>query len=235
MLTDKFKQLLEYQTVDYASEMVERKVLNSDERRAAVQMKKKFEAIMANRKKLIAHLEKLKNELSVLEKRCSELFTLTSESQSVVKDEYDNIDELETHMKQLRTIAEKSSELSEKIRSITLSAQKADRMLTEQTANANAARDEYQLCKQKYDERLQQEMPAIEAAKANRKEAAKLVDPELLSKYTALRASKKVPTAKLEGSTCTGCNMMLPSAIVSRVADDSGVVECENCSRLLYI
>ena len=61
-MIDKIKQLLDYQAVDYESEKVEKAVINCEERRAAVQMKKKFEAIMENRKKLIAMLEKLKNE-----------------------------------------------------------------------------------------------------------------------------------------------------------------------------
>ena len=108
-------------------------------------------------------------------------------------------------------------------------------MLSQQTADANAAREEYMACKEKYDERLKAEMPAIEAARARRAEAAKGVDPVLLKKYIALKEGKKVPTAKLVGSTCTGCNMMLPSAIVSRVASGTEIVECENCARMLYI
>ena len=52
-MTDKMKQLLEYQAVDLESEKVEKTVLNCEERRVAVQMKKKFEVIMENRKKRI--------------------------------------------------------------------------------------------------------------------------------------------------------------------------------------
>ena len=70
-MIDKIKQLLDYQAVDYESEKVEKAVINCEERRAAVQMKKKFEAIMENRKKLIAMLEKLKNELASVEAKCT--------------------------------------------------------------------------------------------------------------------------------------------------------------------
>ncbi len=234
-MTEKIKQLLQYQAVDLECEKVEKKVLNCDERRAAVQMKKKFETLVENRKKLIAHLEKLKNELNALEQRCNELFKQTEMCQNAMKDEYDNIDELETHMKQLKKITAEMSEISDKIKAVMKSAQKADKMLVEQTASANQARDEYQACKAKYDERVREQMPAIEEAKAKRAEAAKGVDPDLLAKYNNLRANKKVPLAKLDGSTCTGCNMMLPRAIVSRVASATEIVECENCSRILYI
>lgn len=234
-MTEKIKQLLNYQAVDLECEKIEKKVLNCDERRAAVQMKKKFESLVENRKKLIAHLEKLKNELNILEQKCNELFKQTEICQKAMKEDYDNLDELEAHMKQLKKINDKMSEVGEKIQSIMKSAQKADKMLVEQTASANAARDEYQACKAKYDERLREAMPEIDAAKARRAEAAKGVDSELLAKYNALRSNKKVPLAKLEGSTCTGCNMMLPSAIVSRVTSGKELVECENCSRILYI
>lgn len=234
-MTEKIKQLLAYQAVDLECEKVEKRVLNCEERRAAVQMKKKFETLMDNRKKLIAHLEKLKNELSALEQRCTELFKQAESCQNAIKEQYDNMEELEAHMAQLKKINEKMGQISQKITSIMQSAQKADKMLTEQTASANEARDEYQACKAKYDERLREQMPAIEEAKARRAEAAKGVDRELLAKYNNLRANKKVPLAKLEGSTCMGCNMMLPSAIVSRVASATEIVECENCSRILYI
>ena len=213
-MTEKIKQLLDYQAVDLECEKIEKKVLNCDERRAAVQMKKKFEALVENRKKLIAHLEKLKNELNMLEQKCNELFKQTEICQKAIKEDYDNLDELEAHMKQLKKINDRMSEVGEKIQSIMKSAQKADKMLVEQTASANAARDEYQ---------------------ARRAEAAKGVDSVLLAKYNDLRSNKKVPLAKLEGSTCTGCNMMLPSAIVSRVSSGKELVECENCSRILYI
>lgn len=234
-MIDKIKQLLDYQAVDYESEKVEKAVINCEERRAAVQMKKKFEAIMENRKKLIAMLEKLKNELASVEAKCTELSAQTAQCQKEIQNDGEDIDKVENDLKRLRRITDATAELGEQIKQIIIRSQKADKMLSEQTANANAARDQYQACKQKYDERLKQEMPAIEAAKARRAEAAKNVDPELLKKYNALRVNKQVPTARLQGSTCTGCNMMLPSAIVSRVAAEKEIVECENCSRILYI
>lgn len=59
-------------------------------------------------------------------------------------------------------------------------------------------------------------MPAIEEARRKRDEAEKDVSPELLAKYKNLRQHRIVPTAKLEGTKCSGCNMELPSALAKR-------------------
>ena len=40
--------------------------------------------------------------------------------------------------------------------------------------------------------------------------------------------------ALLDGDRCGGCNMSLPTSTVKRVATGEGIVECENCGRILY-
>ena len=40
--------------------------------------------------------------------------------------------------------------------------------------------------------------------------------------------------AKVENYQCSGCNMSLPTSTVKRVATGEGIVECENCGRILY-
>ena len=41
------------------------------------------------------------------------------------------------------------------------------------------------------------------------------------------------PVAKVANNQCSGCYMMLPSAVVKRVAGKTSIVECENCGRIL--
>ena len=65
-------------------------------------------------------------------------------------------------------------------------------------------------------------------------EAAKAVDAELLARYKRIKGRYAVPMAKVENNQCSGCNMSLPTSTVKRVATGEGIVECENCGRILY-
>ena len=63
---------------------------------------------------------------------------------------------------------------------------------------------------------------------------AKAVDAELLERYKRIKGRYAVPMAKVENNQCSGCNMSLPTSTVKRVATGEGIVECENCGRILY-
>ncbi|MCM8818513.1 MAG: C4-type zinc ribbon domain-containing protein [Candidatus Omnitrophica bacterium] len=54
--------------------------------------------------------------------------------------------------------------------------------------------------------------------------------------YEKIRKTKKdnIAIAKVEDGVCSGCNMSLPTYIVEMVKKKEKVVQCENCSRILY-
>ena len=47
-------------------------------------------------------------------------------------------------------------------------------------------------------------------------------------------APHAVPIAPVVHSKCGGCNMSLPMVMLKRIATTDGIVECENCGRILY-
>jgi hypothetical protein len=84
-----------------------------------------------------------------------------------------------------------------------------------------------------------------EAAEAIRIQAQHIVDqrsrfvapvpPALMKRYEALRLSKAgvAIVALQDGNACGGCKMALPSSLVTRVHEGSGMEICQNCGRLL--
>ena len=60
------------------------------------------------------------------------------------------------------------------------------------------------------------------------------IDPALLKRYTAIRSNYTNPIATVENNQCSGCRMSLPTSIVKKVESGTGLVECENCGRILY-
>ena len=101
-------------------------------------------------------------------------------------------------------------------------------------AKAAKAKKEYDAARSECEQEAAAAKPDIDKAKAAADEAAKAVDTELLERYKRIKGRYAVPMAKVENNQCSGCNMSLPTSTVKRVATGEGIVECENCGRILY-
>lgn len=59
------------------------------------------------------------------------------------------------------------------------------------------------------------------------------IDLSLLNKYNAIRKSKKTGMAEVKDSICSGCNMLIPIALIDKLNSQSEIICCENCGRIL--
>lgn len=68
-----------------------------------------------------------------------------------------------------------------------------------------------------------------------RQEAESAVeDKAALKRYESIRAKPGgIGIARIEGSTCGGCHMTLPNALIKTVKEGSQIQTCENCGRML--
>ena len=89
-----------------------------------------------------------------------------------------------------------------------------------------------QLCQEMYEtartgkKQIKQRMDNIRA----------LVDPRILKHYDRLMAKRAPALVSVEGDTCQGCFMKLPSQFAQQVRQDTDHVHtCSNCSRFIYI
>lgn len=63
-----------------------------------------------------------------------------------------------------------------------------------------------------------------------------LVDPRLLKHYDRLMRGQPPALVPVEGDTCQGCFMKLPSKFAQQVRQDTGHIHtCSNCSRFIYV
>jgi predicted nucleic acid-binding Zn-ribbon protein len=71
--------------------------------------------------------------------------------------------------------------------------------------------------------------------KRQRIAAAAEVSPDLIKRYDRLRQLKNgVAIVTLsDGNTCGGCNMGLPSSVVSRLHEGNAIILCDNCERII--
>ncbi len=63
-----------------------------------------------------------------------------------------------------------------------------------------------------------------------------LVEPRVLKHYDRLTKSRAPALVSVEGDTCQGCFMRLPSKFVQQVRQDTTHIHtCSNCSRFIYV
>jgi hypothetical protein len=62
------------------------------------------------------------------------------------------------------------------------------------------------------------------------------IPPAVLSQYEKLLAAREgMAMAELEGRVCQGCYMEVPPNVYVRIARGQEIVECPNCTRILYL
>ena len=112
--------------------------------------------------------------------------------------------------------------------------EKATADYKETYAKAGKAKKEYDAVRKQCEDEIVAAQPELDAAKLAAQKRRAEVDPALLKKYDSVKTHHAVPMARVENNQCGGCNMSLPIATVKRVVAGTGLVECENCGRILY-
>ena len=68
-----------------------------------------------------------------------------------------------------------------------------------------------------------------------RKKLASSLNPNLFSLYEKLyQARDGEALAKMEDGTCSACNVVLPTQEIGFISEQKSIVQCWNCSRILY-
>lgn len=91
--------------------------------------------------------------------------------------------------------------------------------------------------------RLQLNHEMLAASKSGRKKINErmqrirvMVDPRILKHFDRLNSGRAPALVPVEGDTCQGCFIRLPSKFVQEVRQDSGHIHtCINCSRYIYV
>lgn len=89
---------------------------------------------------------------------------------------------------------------------------------------------------QLYDEMLQGAKSGKRELRQRIEKIRSLVDPRLLKHYDRLMRAQPPALVPVEGDTCQGCFMRLPSKFAQQVRQDTGHIHtCMNCSRFIYV
>lgn len=227
------KALLDYQVADAKLNEIEKKLVESPERKKAVSAKKYLEGVEGNVNKLDDRAAEL---AAAYESATKEQLKLKEQEAEITESVANAIEE-----KEISFLLKKADELIAKIKALGATASKIaeeiQAIMKEYAsikATTKAAQVQYAENAKKYNElkdSVKEEKEAVE------KELEKLkakVDPSLMDRYLKKRANKIYPVLyALKGNGCGACFMELSMSEMNRLKNGE-VIDCDQCGRLIY-
>ncbi len=226
-------EIIKYQEIDKKLRQLEGELNSSLNRKNAAEMQQYLKDGQA---KLIRLEESAKNlteqyqkALKLYNEFVAKLEILSKNVESV---ETGKIDELEAIIQNYNKMSENLDNniniLGGRIASITKEYENI-------ISNAKKARHNLEIYKSNFNKEKEKLEPEILKLKEEKSKQKAKVDPKLLAKYNAKFESKIFPVFVPETrGGCGGCRMEIPAGKMSQLKAN-GMVECENCGRIIYV
>lgn len=226
--------LLQYQKADMAADAFETQIKRNPNRIALKKNReflveqqnaaKKLESEVAQMTDRVETIKlaivRLEEQLNQMAKRMQDTPPADlSKAQEAAKDAQKLLSDLEDYEKEMRKIQKDAADRDKQEKDIRVKFAKA--------------KAEYDKQKVEYEAQYKEQMKELEQKRKEAEAQSEGLDPALLAKYKAIKLHCTPPVAKLYSGQCMGCNMSLPQATLRKMKNDSGIIECENCGRML--
>lgn len=225
-------KILEYQRLDIELNKLKKSNLNSEDKENMAKFKGYFSdsqnkafTLENDAKKLLQEYAKLKSQY---EKNYDKVQKLTSTNLETV-----SIDDVDGMLSNINSL---SSELFLLERNINIIITKIKNSLKDFEATKNniiKAKQKYNEYKTKYEQGIKKVEPKIKEIEDKMKLLEKEIEPDILSKYKAVKADKIFPVYVFynEGH-CSGCRVEIPTNKINKLKTDGKIV-CEQCHRII--
>lgn len=175
-------------------------------------------------KKLTDQVEKLEERLEV---ESGELVTIRQDDESTAEEMTELKRDIERLSREIAQAVREAKSLVTEIEQATDEYQKTIRA-------ASVAKKEYDTLRVECEKERESRADELAKHDAKLESLGKQVDQTLLARYEQVKLHHAVPIARVINSKCGGCNMSLPMVMLKKIATTDGIVECENCGRILY-
>ena len=150
--------------------------------------------------------------------------------QAVDKSNLAEVERFRKYFEQLHArLAQERREFSEVANTL----KKEDTQLGDMRVKLARASREFEETKAQVEQLMEEQKPQRDAAKDKIEELAKSVEPALLERYQTVKRGVSAPVARVIDNRCTGCNMELSAVLLRNLKENAGIIECENCGRIL--
>lgn len=238
---EKLALLYEYQQADAKLEAYEKKLKNTATRKQLIKLqnylKKQQTVIKDMEKKALVEQNGL-SEISAQHDRMVELLNKKHKDIS----EYEKVEPSELDIDVVKNLVHEYEMTYENIVKQKRRAVVIQKKVDEEAAklkviltHVSKAQKDFAVLKKRHEEELHAGAGKLEELRKAADAAASKVDPALLKKYKRIKKNRDMPVTLLKDGRCMGCNMELPSRDLAKIKKSDVIVECENCSRILYV
>ncbi len=231
----KLDALWEYQKADLVTDDFENKAKKSPRRVKLLKLRALIaemqEQLQKIKESLAAYQENVASFQGEIETQEGRIASYATKLEGMENSESEGAAEL---MAELRASIDKVRSIEKQLAEMSNSLTGMDRQQKEVRMKAMKARAEYSQLKAAYDEEFKGASEELGRLRAARNALGEKVDAALLQKYKNIKLICSPPMAKPNGDQCGGCHMSLPSVVLTALKEDKGIVECDNCGRILY-
>ena len=227
-------KILEYQTVESELISLEGEITKSKDRERAAE-------IQQNLKNQHAKLLALENSAKIVGdqyKKATEMYEEYLNKLAKLEEEVKAAEpeKAELYAKMYKDFATVSSSLERDIQNIYASVQQISKDYEDIIRKSKTDREKFDRYKASYSKLKAELEPKIAEVKSKLESLSKGIDPKLLSVYKQKREGRIFPVfVALATNKCGGCRMEISASKLGQMKTNNlGVIECENCGRLIY-
>lgn len=233
MLTQEIEKLAILQELDSEIQDCQETINNSPLKKK--QMEQSVESILKD----VTTIKKEQKKLQ-LERKEKELELLGNEEE--IKKLQKSMDEVKTNkeytslLSEIETLKKKKSALEDTLLVLMEKDDQLNKQLEDFSSKSDKLKTEVEVKMQEEAKKLEDIRLQLKGKEAQRQKIVAEIDKEIYALYEKIRASKKdgIAICRLEGESCTGCSVFVPTYMAEKVKAKKTPVQCENCSRILY-
>lgn len=228
------EKILEYQSAEVELLNLENELSKSKDREKAAEIQQELK----NQHARLVSLESMAGKVNDSYKKATEKFAEYQKKLEELEKQVQSAEpeKLELYEKMYKDFAQVGTSLEKEIQQIYASVQQISREYEEIIRKSKTDRERFDKFKASYSKLKADKEPKIEEVKKKLAALEKQVDAKALSVYKRKREGRIFPVfVAVANNLCSGCRMEISASKLGQMkTNDLGIIECENCGRLIY-
>lgn len=229
-----FDKILEYQKIEGTVIKLENELAKSSDREKASEIQQELKNYHAKLVKLEENAKRVNDAYSIAIKKYQEYNEKLAELEKQVENASD--DKVDFYEKAYKDFMNIAGGLEKEITKMHNDIQQISHEYEEIIKRSKQGREKFDVYKAKYTKLKNDLEPKIAENKSALARLQKEVETKLYQKYAQKRENRIFPVfVALSENKCGGCRMEISASKLGAMKNNEfGVIECENCGRIIY-
>lgn len=229
------EKLWQFMQVDMEADHFENQIRQSEKRQKLLKQRNFLMDQQNNMKKLESDVAAMSDRLEAVTDEAQRLQkVLAGLLEDMEKNPPKSAEEADAMMDPVQKLADTLQRYEQELNKMRKDAENKDRQQRDIRIRAAKTKVEFDQLKKEYDVEFKEDTAKLKQMRARTESEAAKLDPQMVEKYQEIKQHCTPPMAKLIDGQCSGCFMSLPSATLLALKEDSKLVLCDNCGRIIY-